>query len=206
MAQNSPRLEGEARQNEERYGGMSDLTVGELYRDRLLIEATDLIVRARSLPDLFKELAPRILNLTGCEFLKFSLHDPRQNCMITHYWKRNQESGQFDAFAVDDCVSGWVWKQQEALTIPDIEKEKRFPHCVQELRKHGVRSYIVLPLNTAANHFGAIGLGKSVPNALGATDMQFFQRVAFMVSLALENQEARRAAEQQRERAWKRRL
>jgi GAF domain-containing protein len=179
---------------------MSDSTVGERYRDQLLIETTDLIVRARSLPDLFKEIAPRILNLTGCEFLKFSLHDPRQNCMITHYWKRSHESGQLDAFPVDECVSGLVWKQQEALAIPDIEKEKRFPHCVQELRKHGVRSYIVLPLSAGANRFGALGLGKSAPEALAPGDMQFFHRVAFMVSLALENQEARRAAEQERER------
>jgi len=93
MAENSPRLEGEARQNEEPFGGMPDSTVDEHYRDRLLIEATDLIVRAHGLPDLFKELAPRILNLTGCEFLKFALHDPRQNCMVTHYWKRSRESG-----------------------------------------------------------------------------------------------------------------
>src|SRR5712671_4244603 len=200
MAENSPRIEAGARQNEKQHGPMSDSTVGERYRDQLLIETTDLIVRARSLPDLFKEIAPRILNLTGCEFLKFSLHDPRQNCMITHYWKRSHESGQLDAFPVDECVSGLVWKQQEALTIPDIEKEKRFPHCVQELRKHGVRSYIVLPLSAGANRFGALGLGKSAPEALAPSDMQFFHRVAFMVSLALENQEARRAAEQERER------
>jgi len=200
MAENSPRLEGAARQNEEPFGGMPDSTVDEHYRDRLLIEATDLIVRAHGLPDLFKELAPRILNLTGCEFLKFALHDPRQNCMVTHYWKRSRESGQLDAFPVDECVTGWAWKLQETITISDVEKEKRFPSCIRELRKHGVRSYAVLPLSTDADRFGALGLGKSVPEIPSAEDMQFFQRVALMVSLALENQAARHAGEQQRER------
>lgn len=200
MAENSPRIEGETRQNEKRYEHGSDSLRPERHRDRLLLEITDSVVRARSLPDLFKELAPRILNLTGCEFLKFSLHDPRQNCMITHYWKRNQESGQFDAFAVDECVSGSVWMRQEALIISDVEKEKRFPLCMQELRKHGVRSYSMLPLSTAAHRFGALGLGRSVPEVLDSEDLEFFQRVAFMVALALENQQAYRVEEEQRER------
>src|SRR5713101_2638698 len=200
MAENAHRLEREARQNENQYEHRSDSPRPERHRDRRLLETTDVVVRARNLPDLFKELAPRVLNLTGCDFLKFSQHDPSQNCMVTHYWKRNQESGQCDAFAVDECVSGWVWMHQAVVTIPDVEKEKRFPLCMQELRKHGVRSYSVLPLSTSERHFGALGLGKSVPEILDSEDLEFFHRVAFMVSLALENQQAHRAGEEQRER------
>src|SRR5882757_4899314 len=200
MAQNSPRLEGEARQNAERHEHRSSSSSRERLRDRLLLATTDVVVRARNLPDLFKELAPRILSLTGCEFLKFSLHDPHQNCMITHYWKKNQESGQFDAFALDECVSGWVWMRQEAMTIPDVEKEKRFPACMQDLRKHGVRSYSMFPLTTSACRYGALGLGRSVAEAPDSEDVEFFGRVAFVVALALENQEAHHAGEEQRER------
>jgi formate hydrogenlyase transcriptional activator len=200
MAENAHRLEREARQNENQYEHRSDSPRPERHRDRRLLEITDVVVRARNLPDLFKELAPRVLNLTGCDFLKFSQHDPSQKCMVTHYWKRNQESGQCDAFAVDECVSGWVWMHQDAVTIPDVEKEKRFPLCMQELRKHGVRSYSVLALSTSERHFGALGLGKSVPEILDSEDLEFFHRVAFMVSLALESQQAHRASEEQRER------
>lgn len=195
MAENSPRLEGEARLNEKRYERRSDSPGHQRERERLLLETTDLIVRARNLPDLFKELAPPILNVTGCDFLKFSLHDPRQNCMITHYWKKNEESGQFDAFAVDECVSGWVWMHQEVVTISDVENEKRFPVCMEELREHGVRSYSVLPLTTSEHRFGALGLGMSVLEVPDSEDLEFFRRVAFMVSLALENQQTYRAGE-----------
>jgi len=58
------------------------------YRYRVLLEITDLIAHAKSLPEAFKELAPRVLALTGCELLTFSHHDPRRNCMLTQYWKR----------------------------------------------------------------------------------------------------------------------
>jgi formate hydrogenlyase transcriptional activator len=197
MVENSPRIEGETRQNEKPFEHRSDRS--EHRRDRLLLETADLVERARSLPDLFKELAPRILSLTACDFLKFALHDPRQNCMITHYWMKNQESGKLDAFAVDECVSGWVWTQQEAVIIPDAEQETRFPLCMQELRKLGIRSYSMLPLTTATHRFGALGLGRSDPRVV-SEDLEFFQRVAFVVALALENQEAHRAGEEERER------
>ena len=200
MAENSPRIEGETRQHEERHEHQSDSPRHQSHRERLLLEATDLVVRVRSLPDLFKEFAPRILTMTACEFVKFSLHDPEQNCMITHYWKRNQESGQFDAYAVDECLSGWVWMHQEAVTIPDIDKEKRLPLCMQALHKNGVHFYSMLPLTAAAHRFGALGLGKSVPEVLASEDLEFYLRVASVVVLALENQEARRVQEQQRER------
>jgi formate hydrogenlyase transcriptional activator len=204
MGENSPRFEGDARQNENRYEHRpehrSDSPRPERHRDRRLLEATDVVVRARNVPDLFKEIATRILDLTGCDFLKFSQHDPTQTCMITHYWTRNHGSGQCDAFAMDECASGWVWMHQEVVTISDVEKEKRFPLCVQELRKHGVRSYTMLPVSTAQHRFGALGLGKNVAEVFDSEDLEFFQRVAFVISLALENQQACRAGEERRER------
>jgi hypothetical protein len=78
MGENLPRFEGDARQNENRHEDRSDSPRPERHRDRRLLETTDLVVRARNLPDLLKELAPRILSLTGCDFLKFSQHDLSQ--------------------------------------------------------------------------------------------------------------------------------
>jgi hypothetical protein len=52
-------------------------------RYRLLIEITDRVTRAKSLPDAFKEIAPPVLALTGCELLNISLHDPSRDCMLS---------------------------------------------------------------------------------------------------------------------------
>src|SRR5271156_3840468 len=124
-------LEGEASPERSRY--------------RLLLEITDLVARAQSLPIAFKELAPPVLALTGGELLNLSLHDPRRDCMLTQYWKKNLESGEFEALAVDEAASGWAWKYQQAVAIPDTEREERFPGCVPVLLNHGIRSYTVLP-------------------------------------------------------------
>jgi formate hydrogenlyase transcriptional activator len=166
-------------------------------RYRLLLNITDLIARAESLPIAFKELAPPVLALTGGELLNLSLHDPRRDCMLTQYWKRNQESGEFEALAVDEAASGWAWKHQKPIAITDTKHEERFPGCVPVLLNHGIRSYTVVPISTPSSHFGALGLGKNVPEALDGADVEFLSRVALMGALALEKDRAFAALEEQ---------
>jgi len=131
---------------------LEENTSPEHNRYRLLLEITDMVARAQSLPEAFKELAPPVLDMTGGELLNLSLYDPRRDCMLTHYWKKNQESGEFDAFPVDKAATGWAWKHQEPIAIPDTEREQRFPSCVPVLLNHGVRSYTVLPMSTPSRH------------------------------------------------------
>jgi len=183
MSENRVAVEGVASPERTRYRG--------------LLEITDLVVRAQSLPDAFKELAPPVLALTAGELLNYSLHDPRRDCMLTHYWKRNQESGEFDPFPVDEAVTGWVWKHQELIAIPDTEHEPRFPGFMPVLLNHGVRSYIALPVSTPAHRFGALGLGKNVPGAVNDDDVELLSRVALMGALVLEKDRAYSAFEEQ---------
>jgi formate hydrogenlyase transcriptional activator len=171
--------------------------VPEPDRYRLLLEITALVARAHSLPDAFRQLAAPVLELTGGELLNLSLHDPRRDCMLTQYWKKNRDSGEFDALRVDEAASGWAWKHQETVAIADTKSEDRFPGCVPELLTHGVRSYTVLPISTPSNRFGALGLGKNVPEVLGAEDIEFLSRVALMGAMALEKERAYRAFEEQ---------
>ena len=166
-------------------------------RYRLLLEITDLVARAKSLPDAFKELAPPVLALTGGEVLNLSLHDPRRNCMLSRYWKKNQENGEFEPSPVEETPSGWAWKHQETLAIPDTAREQRFPGCIPAFLNHGVRSYTVLPVSTPSSHFGALGLGKNVPEVLKGEDVEFLSRVALMGALALEKDRAHRAFEEE---------
>ncbi|HLM79560.1 MAG TPA: sigma 54-interacting transcriptional regulator [Terriglobales bacterium] len=169
----------------------------ERNRYRGLLEITDVVARAKSLPDAFKELAPPVLALTSGELLNYSLHDPHRDCMVTHYWKRNEESGAFDVLPVDEAATGWVWKHQEPIAIPDTEREQRFPGFVPALLNHGIRSYVALPVSTPANRFGALGLGKNVPEALNDDDIELLSRVALMGALVLERERANRALEDQ---------
>ena len=169
----------------------------EKSRYRLLLEITDLMARAKSLPDAFKELAPPVLALTGSELLNLALHDPGRDCMLTRFWKKNEESGEFEAFPVDEAATGWAWKLQEPVAIPDIEREQRFPNYVPVLLNHGVRSYVAIPMSTPAQRFGALGLGKNVAEVLDEKDIELLSRVALMGALALEKEKYYRLYEEQ---------
>src|SRR5579859_6008595 len=179
-------------------GAVEGETSPESARYRLLLEITDLVARAKSLPDAFKEIAPPVLTMTGGELLSLSLHDARRDCMVNQFWKRNEESGSFDTCPVEKGVMGWAWKHQERIAIPDTEREQRFPGCMPLWLNQGVRSYTVLPVSTPSSRFGALGLGKSVPDeVLNNDDVEFLSRVAVMGALALEKEKAHRACEEQ---------
>jgi len=166
----------------------------------LLLEIADLVVRDNSSLELFNSLAPRLQELTACDFVVFSLHDPVQNCIITHFWKAGRETGMLDAFPIDDCVSGWVWQHQQPMNIPDLDLDSRFPTRLPLLRKHGVRSYTAVPMSTAQRRYGALGIGKSVKEVVDPQHVQLLSRVAQLVALALENQDIRHSLQGQQER------
>ncbi len=166
-------------------------------RYRALLEIIEIVSRAPSLPEAFEEFAKPWLELSDGQFLNLSVHDKRRNCMLSQYWKRNLESGELRAFPLDEEAPGWAWKNQEPLTIPDTQREQRFPNWVPLLQQHGVRSYTVLPMSTPSGRFGALGLGKSVPEVLNAEEVEFLSRVALMGALVLEKQRANRALEEQ---------
>src|SRR5260370_38262540 len=52
-------------------------------------------------------------------------------------------------------------------------------------------------MNTPSGRFGALGLGKKLPEALSGEDVEFLSRVALMGALALEKERASRALEEQ---------
>jgi formate hydrogenlyase transcriptional activator len=177
--------------------GLEGTASPESDRYRLLLEVTDRVARTQSLPEALRELAPPVLALTGGELLNLSLYDPRRDCMLTQYWKKNRESGEFDALPVDEVATGWAWKHQKPIAIHDTEREQRFPGFVPMLLNHGVRSYTVLPISTPSRHFGALALGKRIPEILNGEDFEFLARIALMGALALEKERAYRAFEEQ---------
>lgn len=166
-------------------------------RYRLLLEITDAVARAQTLPDAIEAISAPVLALTGGDLLNLSLYDQRQGYMRSHYWKRNEESGEFVPLSVEEAASGWAWKHQEAVTISDTEREGRFPGFTPLLRDHGIRSYVAVPVTTPTERFGALGLGKRIPEVPNGEDVELLSRLAMMGAIVLEKDRAKRAVEEQ---------
>src|SRR5256886_6038479 len=88
---------------------------------------------------------------------------------------------------IEGHPSGWVWQTQQPLVIADVDEETRFPDFITRIREHGVRSMAIFPLTTAQRRIGSMGFGRMAPQGVTDTELQFMQRVASQVAVAVDN-------------------
>src|SRR5207237_9080332 len=89
--------------------------------------------------------------------------------------------------AIEGKPAGWLSQTQKPFIVGDTDKETRFPDFLPRYREHNVRSLAILPLTTAQHRLGAMGFGRVVPHRLSDTELQFMQRVASQVAVAVDN-------------------
>src|SRR5262249_11026253 len=97
-------------------------------------------------------------------------------------------------------ASAWVWQHQQPFVVEDVDQIPVGDARTDRMRRFGIRSSCGMPLTTPRRQLGAFNLGSSEPGTYSADDLDFLQRVADQVAVAVENainyQEAR-ALEQQ---------
>ncbi len=107
----------------------------------------------------------------------------------------------------EQCLAGWVFARQEALVIPHLDRETRFPQMTAFLLEKGFRSACALPLTTVHRRIGSIAIASQRAAAYSDDDVQFLSLVAGQVALAIDdalNFEASRAAQSALERKTER--
>ena len=107
--------------------------------------------------------------------------------MRLHLWQGSKISPSPTDVSVDASPSGWAWQNQEPLVVNDLAAEARFPLVLNTLREQGLKSYCWLPLTTAENRLGTLGLGSVRPNAYTGSDMRLLPRVAQLIAVAVRN-------------------
>ncbi len=171
-------------------------------RYRALLDAAGLIVLHSTLPELFHQLAKRLRQVTPYDMVNFVLHEDGRHLMRMNIWENvtPEQSPVPIRLEIDDPASALVWEQQEPLLIADLQAEARFPELLDVLRKRGLKSYCVLPMTTAQNRLGAIGFGSARAGAYLEADLEFMQRVANLVAVAVENLRTQQALAHDRDR------
>jgi formate hydrogenlyase transcriptional activator len=154
-----------------------------------LLEVSEAIAQQRDLPALFHDLAQRLHSVVDFDFLALVLHDPVRNVVRLHVLETRVPT---DTLAGREAPSeghpaGWVLQTQQPFVVSDTEEESRFPDFMQRLREHGVRSNALVPLTTAQRRLGAMGFGRVTPQRITDSELQFMQRVAAQVAVAVDN-------------------
>src|SRR5579872_4390066 len=111
-------------------------------RYETLLQMADILGRHRSLTDFFQDVSERLRALTSFDLIIFAFHDAATGRMYTSYWQGSEIFAN-RSLAVDDTPSGWVWKNQTPLAIPDTSLEPRFAPAMKNLLDAGIRSYCV---------------------------------------------------------------
>jgi formate hydrogenlyase transcriptional activator len=154
-----------------------------------LLEVSEAIAQQRDLPALFHDLAGRLHSVVDFDFLSLVLHDPVKNVMRLHVLETRVpgEKVAGSESPVEGNPAGWVWQTQQLFVVSDTEEEARFPEFLKRYREHNVRSIAILPLTTAQHRLGAMGFGRVVPQRITDTELQFMERVASQVAVAVDN-------------------
>ncbi len=154
-----------------------------------LLEVSEAIAQQRDLPALFHDLAGRLHSVVDFDFLTLVLHDASRNVMRLHVLETRipSEKPTGSESPVEGNPSGWVWQTQQTFVVSDTEQEERFPDFLKRFREHNVRSLAILPLTTAQHRLGAMGFGRLVPQRITDTELQFMERVASQVAVAVDN-------------------
>lgn len=164
----------------------------ELTRRQLeaLLEVSEAIAQQRELPALFHDLAERLHSVVDFDFLTLILHDATRNVMRLHILETDNPAHTKPPCAelpVEGYPSGWVWQRQQSFVVDDTHEDQRYPEYMKMLREKGVRSFALVPLTTAQRRVGAMGFGRLVRRPIADGDLQFMQRVAAQVAVAVDN-------------------
>jgi formate hydrogenlyase transcriptional activator len=154
-----------------------------------LLEVSEAIAQQRDLPALFHDLASRLHSVVDFDFLTLVLHDLAKNVMRLHVLETRipTEKPTGGESPVEGNPSGWVWQTQQPFVVSDTEEETRFPDFLKRFREYNVRSLAILPLTTAQHRLGAMGFGRLTPQCITDSEVQFMQRVAAQVAVAVDN-------------------
>jgi len=154
-----------------------------------LLEVSEAIAQQRDLPALFHDLSERLHSVIEFDFLTLILHDPARNVMRLHILETRvpTEKSTGTESPVEGTPSGLVWQTQEPFVVVDTEEETRYPEYISRLREHGVRCAAMVPLTTAQRRVGAMGFGRLTPQCITDGELQFMQRVASQVAVAVDN-------------------
>jgi len=100
----------------------------------------------------------------------------------------------------EETIPWWVQHHQEALLIPSVDDESRFPRMMEILRDCGIRSLCALPMSTAHRRLGSLMFASSCPHTYSEEEVRFLSLVVNQIALALDDALNYQASTQARER------
>ena len=162
---------------------------GQALSYRTLLAVAEAIVSHRDLQALFHDLAGRLQQVVGFDYLGLLLHDAASDTLRLHLLESAEPLPVQPpkVTPVEGDPMELVLQTQKPLILSTQAEAARWPSYLERVKPFGVHSLCGLPLTTARRRLGALVFGSRQAGAYDAADLDFLQQVANQVAVAVEN-------------------
>ena len=154
-------------------------------RYEALIRLAEAIRTQQQPRDLFQVLVGELRNVV--QFDAIAQFDADLNKVNWHLGDQCNASKPCHELQTEETVAWWVQHHQEAVVIPSVDEEQRFPQMMAVVRDCGIRSLCALPMSTAHRRLGSLMLASTSPHAYSDEEVRFLSLVVNQIALALDD-------------------
>jgi len=87
----------------------------------------------------------------------------------------------------EETLAAWVYRHQEAVALPSLDGETRFPASTDLMRRAGLQSVCAFPLSTAHRRLGSLVIASVHRDAYSPEEIRFCSLVADQIALATDD-------------------
>src|SRR5579859_140002 len=87
----------------------------------------------------------------------------------------------------EGTLAAWVYRNQEAVALPNLDGETRFPASTGLMRQAGLQSICAFPLSTAHRRLGSLMIASVRRDAYSQEELRFCSLVADQIALAMDD-------------------
>src|SRR5256886_416839 len=158
-------------------------------RYEALIRVSQAIGSHRDPKDLFQAMASELHRAVQFDGIVVSQYDEASNEILWNACEVCSQQGPVGQpdIPADETITKWVYKRQEPLVIPSLDREIRFPRMIAFLREKGFQSVCALPLTTVHRRIGSLAVASKRADAYCAEEVRFLSLVADQAALAIDD-------------------
>ncbi|MBX9447892.1 formate hydrogenlyase transcriptional activator FlhA [Dickeya chrysanthemi] len=172
-----------------------------LWQDALL-KISQSLLQQRTIPDLLQALDSVSFSVVRFGRVNVILLDPLHNQM--HFFRHDRDSGHTqcseEAVLLANGPGGIVWSTQTLLHCDRTHFQRDFPHLIDLPAYIGLSDYCQLPLHGTHRVLGGVEFLKTDGSRFTDSELDFFQTLAGVVALVVENIREREHVLQEEER------
>lgn len=163
-------------------------TVSREERYRALLGIANVLGVIRDPAELVGRLARELRQIATFDFMSLYLGDVPGRGPTWKVWRVDEQAivPVPESIPLEETVEAWVAENRRVVAWPPPAGQPSFPRLEAALERHGIRSFLAVPLLSAGRPVGAMTFGSFRPWEYDEAEAEFLSVVADLVALAID--------------------